>query len=218
MLKKESRVIKSYDDVKNKANLNMMITAALSMTSLALAFMAFTKTVEVVVVPPNFTEEIRVADNQANEHYKVRWAFATAALAGNITGKNAEFVVEQIGNMLSPYLKEYVLPGLVKEAQIIKVREASQRFTVEDAIYDPERDIVWIWGWKEFIVKGRDPDRQRWTYEFRIEPFNGRPAITHFDAYPDTPRAKDKTYKVEPQPLLSDDLKQAFETTNPDQS
>lgn len=215
--RKDSPTLKSVKDVNDSKKSQKTVNLILASSVLVLAFMVATEDTVAVVTPPQFSEELRVSQNQANEHYKVMWAFAGSALAGNINEDNAEFVVDQLGRMFSPYLKDAILPSIEREAQIVAARKAEQTFKIEDAIYEPKNDIVFVWGHKELEVDKSDkPSSQRWTYEFRIEPFTGRPAITHFDSYPGPPKSKSPDYKVEYNPIISQEIKQAMESTNPD--
>lgn len=215
--RKDSPTLKSLQDLNDNKKSQKMVNIILASSVLALTIMVATEDTVAVVTPPHFSEELRVSQNQANEHYKVRWAFAAAALAGNISEKNAGFVVEQLGLMFSPYLKDAILPSIRREAQIVAARKAEQRFTIEDAIYEPKNDVVFIWGHKELKVDKNDkPTSERWTYEFRIEPFSGRPSISHFDSYPGPPKSKSPDYKVEYNPTITQEIQQAMDTTNPD--
>ena len=217
MKRKESKVIGSLKEAQETKKTQTIINGVLAASVLGLVMTVAMEDTVAVVTPPQFSEELRVSQNQANEHYKVRWAFAAASLAGNVNDKNAQFVTEQLGLMLSPYLRDAILPTIRRQAQIVAARKAVQRFTIEDAVYEPKNDVVFIWGHRELQINKNDqPSKERWTYEFRIQPFTGRPAITHFDSYPGPPRSKDPKYKVEYNPTIADELQKAMETTNPE--
>jgi conjugal transfer pilus assembly protein TraE len=212
MKKSKSKILRSVDDVKSTRNALLGINGILAAGMLTLGFGLISQSTEVVVTPPDFNEELVVAGNVANEHYKVRWAFASASIAGNLTPRNVDFVLEQLNSMFTPYLRENVLPQIRREAHVLQARGASQTFVIEDAIYDPVKDLIWIYGNRAIEVRGASKNEvvvpQRWTYEFRIAPFSGRPAITHFNSYSGLPRNRDHKYEVEPNPTLDSQISQ----------
>lgn len=209
MKKSESKVLKSIAEIKSISSHNKIVQYSLlgivGLLSMTLAF----KDTEVIAVPPNFNNPLVVAGNVANKEYKIRWAFSAAAIAGNISKQNADFVLGQLDGMLTPYLRQRIMPALKKEVQVLVARDAEQNFVIKDAIYDPEKDLVWIWGDRTIQIKGKSNKNvlpQRWTYEFRIEPFSERAAITHFNSYKGLPRNRDVEYLVEENPTLNAEL------------
>jgi len=214
MKKKDSLIGKSLTDFNNSKTTNRITITALS---IAVAFLAWqnTKThTETIVVPHEFTEEIRVSHNQANEHFKIRWAWSVASLLGNSNHRNAEFVVQNVRQLLSPYLRSELSEMLLQEARMLQVRGVRQSFVIEDAIYDPVKDLVWVIGQRTISAGSRSQNSNRWTYELRIQSRNGRPYITHLNTYEGAPRVNDE-YEVTPNPFLSDDLQRAINQTRP---
>lgn len=168
---------------------------------------------EVVVTPNQFYQELKIKGNKANEHYMTQHAWSVTALIGNVGPDNVGFVTQSVLKMFSPYLRRQLREALEEEATIIKVRKAKQTFIIEDLMYDPPRNMVWIWGTKTVTTKTGGKDVARWTYEMRIEPWSGVPRITHFDAYKGAPKIKDKEYVVDPKPFLSSQLNEVKNTT-----
>jgi len=214
MKKKNSLIGKSISDYKSSLNTSRITIAALSVACVFLAYGTITKDRETIAVPPEFTEEIRIANNQANEHYKVRWAWSLASLAGNTNKDNAGFFIEQFRLMLSPYLRNEMTGMLKEEARMLQLRGVKQSFVIEDAIYDPVKDLVWVTGMRT-MKTGSSEKTSRWTYEVRITARNGKPYVTHFNAYEGAPMVKDEEYQVTPNPFLSDQLQEAIRTTKP---
>lgn len=211
MKKKDSKVLKSINDIKINTTHNKIIQyGLLGIVGLLSASIAL-KDTEVIATPPNFEKPLVVAGNVANKEYKLRWAFATASIAGNISKQNADFVLNQLDHMLSPYLKQKIMPALKQEVQILIARNAEQNFVIQDAIYDSKKDLVWIWGNRTIKIKGASNTTnlpQRWTYEFRVKPFAERAAITHFNSYKGLPKNRNVEYMVEENPMLNTELQQ----------
>ncbi|ALU46152.1 TraE/TraK family type IV conjugative transfer system protein [Pseudoalteromonas rubra] len=209
LLRKNSPVLKSVQDIKNSNRHNLFIQYTLLGIILILVLILLFKDTEIVAIPPNMQSEIRIMGNQANQEYKVRWAFSVAAIAGNISKDNSAWALAQLESMLSPYLRQQVMPAIRQEVNILVARNASQSFVIKDVIYDTNKDLVWVWGDREIKVKNASNKSvvpQRWTYEMRIEPFGGRAAVTHLNSYQGLPRNRDVEYTVEPAPLVPDDV------------
>lgn len=214
MKRKDSFVGKSISDYKNAVTTSRITIAALAVACAILAWKSSTVEQTTVVLPFEFSEEIRISGNQANEHFKVRWAWSAASLAGNIDRNNAEFVVQQLRLMMSPFLRNEIGPMMFEEARMMQLRGVRQTFTIEDVIYDPAKDLVWVIGQRTLHASGQTERSRRWTYELRIEANNGRPYITHFNTYEGAPRPQDMN-EITPNPFLSDDLQRAINAARP---
>ncbi|MDN3384483.1 TraE/TraK family type IV conjugative transfer system protein [Pseudoalteromonas sp. APC 3358] len=213
MKRSESKVLKSVSEIKTNQTKNTIIQYGLLAIAGVLACALAFKDTEVIATPPNFTQPLVVAGNVANKEYKLRWAVAAASIAGNLSKDNADFVLNQLDSMLSPYLRQQILPSLKKEVQILIARDAEQTFVIKDAIYDPVKDLVWIWGDRTIKLKATANNinlPQRWTYEFRVKPFSERAAITHFNSYKGLPKNRDVEYLVEENPMLTAELKKVI--------
>ncbi|MBH0061750.1 hypothetical protein I6E85_11340 [Pseudoalteromonas sp. NZS71] len=213
MKRSESKVLKSVSEIQTNQTKDTIIKYGLLAIAGVLACALAFKDTEVIATPPNFTQPLVVAGNVANKEYKLRWAVAAASIAGNLSKDNADFVLNQLDSMLSPYLRQQILPSLKKEVQILIARDAEQTFVIKDAIYDPVKDLVWIWGDRTIKLKATANNinlPQRWTYEFRIKPFSERAAITHFNSYKGLPKNRDVEYLVEENPMLTAELKKVI--------
>ena len=213
MKRSESKVLKSVSEIKTNQTKNTIIQYGLLAIAGVLACALAFKDTEVIATPPNFTQPLVVAGNVANKEYKLRWAVAAASIAGNLSKDNADFVLNQLDSMLSPYLRQQILPSLKKEVQILIARDVEQTFVIKDAIYDPVKDLVWIWGDRTIKLKATANNinlPQRWTYEFRVKPFSERAAITHFNSYKGLPKNRDVEYLVEENPMLTAELKKVI--------
>lgn len=215
MTSSKSFVNESYTDLINTRRGYQIAILSLSLAVGLMAIMAFNKNVEIVVMPPDYSEPIVVNGSYANQSYAASHALGIAAMVGNISEKNADFVITNFLKVLSPYLRSQIESTLNAEVKILKTRKARQTFLIEDVMYEPRNNIIWVWGQKTLTFAGGGNHSERFTYEFRIEPKNGAPRVSHFDAYPGIPRAKDEKYTVEMKPYLSQELKQVQDTADP---
>ena len=219
MNQSDSLVGKSYRDFEQSKKFNRTVISALAIACAVLTVMVATKDTEIVVLPPSYDSELRVHGNQANEQYMLRHAMGVASLVGNVNERNIDFVVNTVDKMLSPYLQSNLGEGLRNEAQILKIRKASQTFVIEDMMYEPKNNLVWVWGTKTLKVHTGTEHKERFTYEFRIEANNGVPRITHYDAYAGIPKQKNnEEYTVDTSPFLTDALEKAKDGNDPDKA
>jgi conjugal transfer pilus assembly protein TraE len=214
MKKKDSIVAKSYSDYEQSKRVNQITIATLSVALCISSYLAMRNNVEIIVMPPQYASEVVVQGSRANEAYMTGHAMSIAGLIGNLNERNVDFVVDQVTRMMTPYLRSNLEDVFIKEAQILKIRKASQTFIIEDMMFEPKNNIVWVWGSKTLKVSTGTEHTQRFTYEFRIEPVSGSPRITHFDAYAGIPRKKNNDYVVEPKPFNTEQLEEVMATTS----
>lgn len=194
----------AYSDLKQAKLMYRMTIAALSIAILILVIMLQGKKTEVVVMPPDYYEPVIVDGSYANRSYTASHALAIAVMLGNISPRNVDFVTEKFMKMLSPRLQSMLYGALDTEAKLLLRKRARQTFEVDDVMFRNEDNLVWVWGTKTTMV-GPNSAKDSFTYEFRLEPNNGIPKITHFDAYPGKPNIK-RQGLVEVTPYLSRDL------------
>lgn len=216
MKKADSKVGESYYDIIRRRGMMQATILLLVIVILFQQIAINTKEVHHIVTPMSFQSEMEVVEGKANKSYAHQFGWSLAALMGNVDKRNVDFVTETIVEMMSPFLKSQMEETLKKEAQILKVREASQNFSIDDMMYSSEHQVVFIWGNKTLKSKRGRETQTRWTYEFSIIPYGGRPRITHFDSYEGTPKLKLKDYKIKAKPYLTEELRDIQLTTNPE--
>lgn len=215
MKKKDSLIGRSLSDFKESRKFYRISITSLSVAVLLLTWALTSRDSTTIIVPSGFSEPLEITGNQANEHYKIRWAWSIATLAGNIHPSNALFVANQIEDLLAPYLRAELRQMLQQEARMVQLRDVRQSFVIDDAIFDPPKNLVWVTGQRIIQSARNQRTSNRFTYEMRIESRNGRPYITHFTAYDGAPRGSDE-YTVTPNPFLSDELRDAIRNADPD--
>lgn len=205
----EGMAAQSYKDLQNAKRTYQLAIGSLSVAVLILTILVSTKNTEVVVMPPDYYEPVVVNGNYANQAYAAGHAMMVANLMGNVNERNIEFVTGVVLRMLSPHLHAELYQAFQTETQVLKNRRARQSFYIEDVMFEPRNNIVFVWGTKRTSLVGQSEISERFTYEFKIEPKNGMPKITHFDAYPGIPNVRDPKRVVELKPYLTRDLKLA---------
>lgn len=199
----------SYQDLQNAKKTYQLAIGSLSVTVLILTMMVSTKNTEVVVMPPDYYEPVVLNGNYANQAYAAGHAMMVANLMGNVNDRNIEFVTNVVMRMLSPHLYAELQQAFQTETQLLKNRRARQSFFIEDVMFDAKNNIVFVWGTKRTSLLGQSEISERFTYEFQIQPKNGIPKITYFNAYTGVPNVRDPKRVVEIKPYLTRDLKLA---------
>jgi conjugal transfer pilus assembly protein TraE len=216
MKKEESLVGMAYKDMLNTRKYMSIGIAVLSVVVAILLITLLVKDTEYIVTPPNYTKELRISNGAGNQEYQQQFALSIALMIGNIDSRNVEFVTDQVLKLMSPQLRNQTETTLKREAQLLKVRKASQTFVVEDMMFSAKNNVMWVWGRKTLTNRSNDKDSRRYTYEFRIEPINGYPRITYFSGYDGQPKKKDSKYVVPVNPYLTEDQEAVLETTIPE--
>lgn len=207
----------SFQDLEKSKKYYRISLAALSCTILVLVILLSGKTQEIVVTPPSYYEPLVVNGRFANEAYSAGHALAIANMMGNVNERNIDFVTDNILRMLSPHLRAELFQAFQNEVQLLKNRRARQSFYVEDVMFEPRNNVIWVWGYKRTSAVGTQEISERYTYELRIEPNYGMPKITHFDSYAGMPKSKDPNLAIDPKPYLTRDLELVKLMANPDE-
>ena len=215
MKKEDSIAGMNYTDMLNTKKYMMITIVTLSLVVAGLLLALLFKDSEYIVTPPNYTKALHIKNGVGNQEYQQQFALSIAMMMGNIDSRNVDFVTGEVLKLMSPQLRSQTILTLKREAQLLKVRNASQTFVVEDMMFSARNNVMWVWGRKTLTNRSGEKDSRRYTYEFRIEPINGYPRITYFSGYDGQPKKKDSKYVVPVNPYLTEALEQVKET-NPE--
>ncbi|HBC3404925.1 TPA: hypothetical protein KDY05_002201 [Vibrio parahaemolyticus] len=214
---KNSNALRSWSSSVALSRFLVQSNLALAIAVVALAYAALSKDETVIVVPPTFTEEITMAGNNASESYKTGWGLFAANMAGNISDRNASFVVDTLRKMFLARDADDYERQLLSQVEALKVRGVRENFTPLDLIYNSQVDTVWVYGDKKTTsTRSGATTTQKWTYEIKIAARNGQPKITHFSQYAGAPNTRKrvvelKQQQVEEKKAAEEENKQAEE-------
>ena len=182
----KSKIKESYDNL-NISNKNIgRSNLALSISVVLLLFMVMTKQTEVIVMPNDFKEPIVMNGNSVTQEFKIQWGLMISNIIGNITPKNAKFVIDRVTKMipleLNPDEAEATMAAAIEE---MALRGVSQKFVPSDAIYSSVTDYVWVVGEQTTTsLKTGAADTTAYTFELKIGIRNGNPMILDIQQYP----------------------------------
>jgi|GEM_PF-1432826 conjugal transfer pilus assembly protein TraE len=183
---------------ENKLTRYVMLGLVVSNVVLAMGMVSKDETV--VMVPPDISQEARLASNSANAALKETWATHVAMQLGNVTPRTAAYVSEQLGKIVSPPVYQPFMESLAEQAQRIKDDQITIQFSPTHVFYVQEKDVVVVSG--EYAVRGMRAAEKRSirTYEIGIEVKNYHVIVSSLSAYegPWAP-ARDETLRLQEQ-------------------
>jgi conjugal transfer pilus assembly protein TraE len=217
MTKSKNAMAKSWSQAMVNHNISKVTNVGLIAVILMLSLKILQDPVEVHVNPSTLNEQISIKGNEANSSYKQMWAYAMAELIGNITPHNVGFVKDSITRVLSPRLQAKLEKQIDDMVSLVKAKNVSQLFIVQNMYHNENNDVIYIWGDKKSFVSGEQASSTKWTYEFKISVHNGSPRIVHIDQYKGSPAKRIKEEKEVGQEFLSSEMKNALEIPLTDQ-
>lgn len=162
-------------------------SAALVLAVLALAGQGET----LVLVPPRLDEPAKVAAHQGDAAFKKAWGYFAASLVGNITPKNADFVLSTLEKMTSGEARTFILERVAQDLELLKQEQVTMTFEVTQVLYEPETDKVFVSGRASVSQPGAKPAPTEETFEMKIDVRQYAPLIVHFAVYPGIPKTQD---------------------------
>jgi len=210
MINTKDAMNKSWSQAMVTNNVKSVTILVLSIIILLQQFLLNRDAIEIKIHPANITDTVTVKGNEANPVYKQSWALAMAELIGNINAKNVTFMKDAVMPILSPRLQLQLGKQLDETVTIIKAKNISQIFIVQNMFHNEKNDVIYIWGTKKSFMGGESVSSVKWTYEFKIGVYNGSPRILHVDQYIGTPAKKIRSSDPVNNEFLSNELKDAM--------
>ncbi|MDO8845335.1 TraE/TraK family type IV conjugative transfer system protein [Methylicorpusculum sp.] len=146
------------------------------------------KDTAIVLIPPSLSEKSEVAKNKASEGYKKAWGMYTAALIGNVTPENADFVLASFSGMVTGEIRSIVSEQIAQELETLKQESVSSSFDIVQVTYEPETDKVFVTGKNRMTGAGGKSSPTEQTFEFKIDVKHYSPIITHMSSYKGMPK------------------------------
>lgn len=176
--------------VRENATKNMMLTVLILTNAVAVVGWFRTEKT-IVLVPPQHDERMEVSISKASQGYKTAWGLAVATLAGNVTPGTADFVLESLGDLLSPSAYRAVAADLAAQIADIKRDSITVSFEPREIRFISATGTVFVSG--QFSSQGvsGQPIKAVRTYEMVVDIKFGRPWITQFRPYEGMPDIDD---------------------------
>lgn len=166
-------------------SLHLTSNVCLSIALLLCVVKIFDQRSTTVLVPPNLDRAVTVGWNTADGEYIKSFGLYVATLAGNITPKNATFVVDALSTIVSPRIYSDVRVRLRAQAESkgFKSDAGATHFTGERLIYEPENKRLFVVGSMTTDGAGNGARPEPWTYEMIIVMAEGKPMVDAITNY-----------------------------------
>lgn len=138
---------------------------------------------ETILVPPQISETMRVSAKKADESYKRSWALYVATLVGNITPGNADFINEQLSQVVDAVTYHGMRQQLADQILEIKNNNLTIDFQPNQVIYEGESGRVFVLGRSQTSGSAGKLTRENRVFEVLVEMVNGRPVVNDLQSY-----------------------------------
>lgn len=175
----------------------LAISVMSSAAALALAIKVMDMHERVVIAPPHIAEKMEIAWDSANQEYLKGFGLYLAGLLGNITPKNADFVVESISYFFDPAIYSEARTKLkaMTNDPVFNDSGVFSYFLPNGIVYEPETNKVFVLGDLVMGSAARAPKPSPIVYEFQITISKGRPLVRSINNYSGT-EARTQQWKL----------------------
>lgn len=187
---KMDQFLKTWEGTLSENRFSRLIIIGLIIAIILVSIKAFSRDSMVTIQPYTLTEEAWVMENQASQSYKEAWALLLATLTGNVTPGTVGFIRERLEPLVAPGIYREVMEAIEVQALYISKDRVTMRFEPRSVEYEPERDVVYVYGESYLTGASGESVRDDRTYEYQININNFKPMIMHIDTYSGQPRTQ----------------------------
>jgi conjugal transfer pilus assembly protein TraE len=149
------------------------------------------RTEVVTVTPPEMHDLYQIGAKKASESYKTAWALSMAKLVGNMSREEAPYIIKQLSAMLTPDIYNNVRKALYSHIETLEKKKITTTFTVKEVYFEKKTEKVFVNGTMLLnSLVSKKKEVLPYTFEFKVQISDYKPAISHFDFYPGKPRAE----------------------------
>ena len=160
-----------------------ILVPLLILAIIALAVVLLTQDRETILVPPNISETMTVSKKTADAAYKKSWGLFVASTIGNVTPANADFVSEQLSQLVDGRVYHAMKADIAAQILEIKTNNLSIEFQAQQIVYEPETDRVFVLGKTQTSGSAGRLSKDNRVFELQIEMNSGRPLVTDMQTY-----------------------------------
>jgi len=168
-----------------------VVIAALALLGLVAVVALIDKKPIVVLQPPLLSQKAEVEFDRATAAYMDPWALSLAVLIGNISPENVSFVVEYVGTLADPSIRNDLEESLRAQAKEMKDERITTSFRPRSMDYDKRIGRIYVTGEHTTLGPSADAIKEQRTIEVDLRIRNYLIQLTHLDAYKGAPK-KDK--------------------------
>lgn len=141
-----------------------------------------------VISPPYVNEKMEIAWDSANQEYVKSFGLYLSGVIGNITPKNADFIIETLSYFLDPsiYSEARIKLKSMTSDPVFNDSGVFSYYLPNGIVYEPETKKVFVLGDLVMGSAARAPKPTPMVYEFKIVISKGRPLVKSIDNYSGT--------------------------------
>lgn len=175
----------------------LAISVMSSAAALALAVKVLDMHERVVLTPPYVSEKMEIAWNSANQEYLKGFGLYLSGLLGNITPKNADFIIENVSYFLDSAIYSEARTKLkaMTNDPVFNNSGVFSYFLPNGIVYEAETNKVFVLGDLVMGSAASTPKSSPTVYEFQITIDKGRPLVRSIDNYAGT-EARTQQWKI----------------------
>lgn len=159
------------------------LVLGLGLANLILVFLVAFRSEIVTINPPDAKGLITYQKSKASEDALTSWGLYVATLLGNVSPKNAPFVSNAIGNILSPGIYQDVMRSIADQTKAIEQDQLTLSFTPSEVKFDVNTNAVYVVGWLSTQDSHGTTNRVQRTYEMWWAVTNYQPRLVGLKAY-----------------------------------
>jgi conjugal transfer pilus assembly protein TraE len=203
---KASFFSKNFDGAVAAAKMLTFVVMALVVLNLFFGIALIRTREQIVLVPPNLTEQVRIGYGSADAAYYKSWGLYVAEMVGNLTPGNAPFVAEALGRLFAASDYNAVRTAVFSQGQTMAQNGVVSFFKADAVVWEAQTSRIFVTGERrEMSPTGTATSVETITYQMHVSMSAGQPVLDQFSVYSGSPHTLEweKTNPVQPGPAAS---------------
>ena len=158
--------LKTFHRTMDENKFNRRAILALIAANVLLVVTFLLKGQTIVMIPPDLDKQGSISASVASDEVLESWGLFYATLMGNLTPKNAPFLLDNLSKGVTPALYHDVEQSIQAQVKQIVTEDITTRFTPANSFVDPKSGHVFVSG--ELVTQGvrNTSEREPRTFEF----------------------------------------------------
>lgn len=167
----------------------MQLIIVVQVAIIAMLALSHMRSDQMVVFAPSLLDrQTYVTRDQASIEYWEDQSLTVAALLGNVTPGNVDFVLSRLREVVAPEAYRRIIEVATSELTEVRNKSMSILFEAQNVIFDPALNRYFVTGRQHIILASGRRSQQNLTFEMGWRMENYRPQLTHIDTYVGMPR------------------------------
>lgn len=141
----------------------------------------------ITVYPPGELKAFKIANDSATRSYRELWGISIANLIGNTKPTEANYLIAQLSELLTPEAFQPVRKGLYEHFQNLSAKNLVSTFSSREVSYGSD-GRVYVTGTLALRGVGGKTEKLTYTFVIGVQISNYRPVINHLNFYEGEPK------------------------------